>query len=699
MPISTPNIDKDLIGIKGAIEITEHVLQNGGKLHPRFHMEVHRDVLERYLAARAGVVFDPEKLDHLFENSVARRRGEFAMVRIPYEDIHDIFRVLSRIKETGDLIGADQLPPTPLKQLSPVSAVNNIVNGWTADLKVVNHPDADVAMREKLEAIANLILHEANPHHTDLTSPRRRITDFQISAPLLVHNLDRIRDTPAQQEFAEVCDASDLDFAIVKSAVGAYITLVSQHGLAPDVSGMAEMYRRGLLPLSILTKNNGVIDNICLLIGRDREELIAAVAKVEETHSAQRPALVDQLLEQYEAHLENVAKERHDRLERESQQKNRPVANTQDSKKSDLASKRKTTRESELDVETEALVILRTSAALAEDSSWLANALFTQVLTHPEAPLPEMTGFTRAVDSLDERFQVNLQPTDVWFSASYLQGFHNNVKIAQAAGSKQFLPIIGSPTSSITCYLLAAREVDIFVEGMLAHSAVRTLLVGKDRGPEFKKAVKALGSIVTDLDRLHLNTLESLRDILQLKANLADTGRAWRKLLHNPLMQRTPDAGQTVINLDDDQIREASLLYHLPLSLTRTVFANEFVGMAWDLTDEQFAARIDERNEFDTTGRVQEVGESMRHSLSTAGIETVVRGYPLKLSIQHPEGFREFVRPVSSRYDDIFESDGDTYDMIFNALPPKPGAQPIAGIVPDKATPDAPTRIYQPPGK
>ena len=698
MTQSTPNIEKDLTGLKGAIELTDEILRKGGILNPRFHMFIHSDVLARYLSARAGEVFDPNGLDHLFENNIARRRGEFKMVRIPYEDIHDVYRVIARLHSTGDLTGADQLPTTPLKQLSPVSAVNNIVNAWSSDLRTPNHPASDPALREKLEAIANLILHEAHPDSQDLTTPRRRKTDFQISAPLLVHTLDRIRDTPDQQEFAQVCDATDLDFAITKSAVGAYITLVSQHGLTPDVSGLAEMYRRGLLPLSILTKNNGIIENICLLTGREKDELVDAIARVEETHSIQRPALVSTLLEKYEVHLEEVELERKERAEKDAaRQKHSPSRNANHVLEKNPPAQTPQ-READMDMEVEAHILLRSSAAIAEDSAWVTNALVAGVLGHPDAPLPDLTGFTRSTESLDERFQVDLEPTDVWFTSAFLQGFNNNLKYAQA--SNKYPALLSMPqdefsSDSITCYLLAAREIDVFVESMLAHSALRSLLIEKERGPEFKKAIKALGAIVSDLDRLHLNTLESLRDVLNLKSDIANTTRAWRKLLHNPLMKRVPSEGQTVINLDDEQIREASLLYHLPVPVTKAIFANEFVGMAWDLTDEQFQARIAERNSFDATGRVQEVAESIRHSLSTAGLETVVRGYPLKLQIHNPKGFSEYVRPVSKRYDDIFEGDEETFDMIFNARTSKPGAKPIAASISGK--PDSPVRVFSPP--
>lgn len=60
--------------------------------------------------------------------------------------------------------------------------------------------------------------------------------------------------------------------------------------------------------------------------------------------------------------------------------------------------------------------------------------------------------------------------------------------------------------------------------------------------------------------------------------------------------------------------------------------------MAWDLTDDQFAAHVDEMHSFDRTARVQ--------------------------------GVDDYFRPASERYDEIFVGDSELYDLVFESQPP-----------------------------
>ncbi len=642
MPASTPNLEDDLLGLKGGIEVTGQVYPAGATLPDGYHFEIHRDVIERYNAARAGIVFDEASLLDLYGSTihskkVAKNRNEFTKEKRSYEEARDIYNVLARIVATGDLTGSDQLPPQPLKQIAPLTVVNNIVSSWITQLHATNGVEIGNDQKVQLEAIISLALSESK----------------------MLDSIETMKEHPDQIDYVKICNVSALDFAIAKSAVGAYITLVKQHGLGPDVSGLAELYRRGLFPLSMLMLNDGVIERMCLLTGREKEELCKAIVDVEETHAMHRAESICTLIDNYEAYTQQLERQRAERIEREERESLAAQSlRTRVVREPKINSHKTGQRTDEMDRIDEAKALIHSSAILVEDAAWFVNTFTTDVLGHEHPLLPDMKGFA-SVSNIEEPFRADTDSTNIWFVAGVFENFECTLPQRNFPHSHRVSPIQEEmrnvPGVNVRSYVLIARAIDVYTEAVIANSTMRSLLTGDERGPNFAKAVKSLGTIVRDLDALHANSIEALRDPRALRTGVADTHRAWRKLVYNPIMDREPEPGQTVVHLEDVEVRYASMLFHLPTPITKALFANRFVGLEWDLTDLQFGKRLKDLHEHDPFEKSIRIGESMRYTLSTAGIDTVEVPYKFTNTVSNSESYVQYVRPVSERYDRLYE--------------------------------------------
>lgn len=622
---------------------------------------------ERYKAARAGVPFDPASVLPYYPEGKAgekaRRRGEEPTVSVPFEHTRDMFSVLENLNNFEAIYGAHQLPAIPLRSLTPVTVINRVADYWYHSVAHTYQPTATSDLREEIEAVVNLVLHEAHPDRQDENIPRRRALDTDTHTPLLIDTLPRVRDRNDQKEYVEICEIDDQQFNIVKSAVHAYVTLIGQHQLEPDMSAVTELYRRGLLPLSILIENKDVITAISGIIGRTEKEITEAVALVEPTHVEHRPEAIRHLLTGYDNHLEAVLHHRQKIIAEQAAQQRDNVPSTRTiSQRRSASPLSNGAGATSAKVETDLRDMIERIGLVIMDSSVFSDDMRTHVLgARPFLPIPDYEVDLNPASNDD--FVILMNPANVWFESCY---YYASVEIkdsvvqaglqlpglmsAKSIKDVELEPIFDpyERTISTLAHLYNARSTDVYVESVMAFTVACDLLENGPRDERLVKIVKDLTALTGKLETLHADSLRAVRDTGLMSKELVSTDREWGKIVNNPLTS-TGTQEECVLPGDADKVF-GSMMFHVPICTVDEIFSNAFTGMQMGYDRESFDKRVNEIMRRDPDGKVMRFSRSIRHHYGTAGKGIVSNNGTIHFDVEDHDRLRAILAPVAERY-------------------------------------------------
>lgn len=628
------------------------LIANNFELPPKTIVTIPLDAIKRYEAACRGVEFDPASIAELYPNAKARRQHEMPTVKMPYSQARDIFRVLENL---GEDLNISRLPETPIVNLEPLSLVDRIFDNWTyaaiqeqPQLDRVEHEE----LRSELRRVLSLIIEESHPDVQDIQTPRRRKGDSPISRPLLLDVVERIRDDEDQQAYVQIAELRDVDFKIAKAAVGALATLTRQHGSSVDLSGINELYRRGLLPLSLVIENEETIEAISKLIGRKPQEICEAIAKVEETHFQLRGTHLKNLADSYHSFVEalhSAQEQRNSSRIAETPPKPQPRV---------VNAPARTPKELDPELIEKAEDTLRhlvaKAAKLCADAS-RCSELFDREILQDVPDLPTTSELGDQVH--DAKVRIEIKATNFWFKAAQAsrRAMVFKAPVGEMIEAMSAIHPDDKPIRTFI-YLSKARMADVFVEGVLVNTTARFLLEQPARNADFLEAVKQLENATNALEKYHANVVASLSEPAEIGKCAVNTDRFWRKLGFNPILQvdHSQEHGSIDItdpNVFDGRAREISyMFYHLPPSLAEPLFANQYGGLVWDLTNEFFDKRRDEISSVDPNGTIMETARSWRANFGTAGHDIVTAEYPISIRITDRESFAELFKPITDGY-------------------------------------------------
>ncbi|MFN8015829.1 MAG: hypothetical protein U0R17_04390 [Acidimicrobiia bacterium] len=614
-------------------------------------VEVTLDALARYQAAMAGIVISQREIDALYPNSKAKRQKNMPSVQMTYSQSKDIWTVLETL---GEEPGTNQLPSSPIRYLSPLIITEKIADHWTTTLQASRQDPSltgiySLELHDELKGLLTHLFDECRADAQDVNVPRRRKTDKQLDEAKMIDEISPIRNIEDQKVFAEVVGISDLDFKITKACVGALTTLISQHSQSIDLSGIREMYKRGLLPLSIIIENDEVLNAISKIVGRTKEQICESVSRVEESHIETRAQSIETLLDSYEAFIDAT----HKPVVKEA-----PAARPTKPafKPSNTAHARTGPSEEEIkDAERRIEKAIERCAKLTVDAT-MTSELIDRHLFGTDPDLPTVDSIAGQSDP--NHLRVTISTTNFWFKTAQVsrQAMVPITPAGQALKALEAIPV-DNRALHVFSYLMKARLADTFVEGVIANSTGRYLLDQHVRDKDFIAAAKHLEALAESLGVYHLNTIETLSDHTKMKRSHVDTEKQWRKLIHNPILQVDRSGEFGCIDLSDTSRFEAGtfdrtfLLYHLPAPLTRPLFENTFGGIAWDLSHDQFERKLGEIDAADTTGRVIEKALSWKAQYGTSSSRISNREVPLELDFKDVEKLRELFKPISQRYE------------------------------------------------
>lgn len=252
-------------------------------------LPVSPEILVGYKALRDSEIFSgftPEAHIDNFRELAQGNSGE-SEIEIPFSLARDIYNVHFQ---------KAHLPEVPLKGLEPLTVINLMVSFWGKELDPTTRRVLDERTKSALDGLANQIVDEAHPDNLDLTVPRRRRDDLEVSRDLLLLGVDRIKNRPGRQRTTIEEGIPEKNFEIAKDAVAAFVTLVSQHKLKPNVRGFLELYRRGLFPLTLMLTDMPCIMAMETLTGYSAEQLMESIAIVDVSHSLLRTESIENLL-------------------------------------------------------------------------------------------------------------------------------------------------------------------------------------------------------------------------------------------------------------------------------------------------------------------------------------------------------------------------------------------------------------------
>lgn len=606
--------------------------------------------VERYKAARRGEPFNPASIEHHYPEGRAgeklKRRDEEPKIIVPLDDARDMFRVLENLNTFEEHFGASQLPCVPLRSLTPVAVINRVVDSWLHSIAGTPqqiHTD----LREEIEAIVNLVLHEAHPDRQNQEMPRRRSGDSDATMPLLINGLARVRDLDDQQDFVEICEIQDREFNIIKSAVHAYATLIAQHGLDPNMDGVTELYRRGLLPLSILIESKEVLTAISGLTGRTEMEISEAIALVEPTHVEHRPEAISYLLNQYDNHIDASLRHRQELLAKQARDTSGRVTNIPPRKSSQPLSNTPTfTPSVQEKAESDLIDMIDRVGLIIMDSAIFSDDMRARVLgAKPFLPIPN-----RDVDlnpSSNEDFTILMNPANVWFETCHFNSRRTVPRtIADIDAWNDEEPY--ERTVSTLAHLFNARATDIYVEGVIAFTVACDIIENAPRDQQFIKLVKSLSAVTAKLETLHRDSILAVVNGSVPSQDLVSTDPEWGKIVHNPHTNQQSDHVSIINGIEDQRL--ASMMFHVPFGIVDKVFNNSFTGMGRGYDRESFDECVASLKSRDRNGSILKLACSVRSRLGTAGRSIISGNGTITMDVGNPERLRDIFEPVANRY-------------------------------------------------
>lgn len=663
---------------------------------------LHRDTLERYRTlTRTGRQFDPDSVESFYPNATARRRRKIKTARITIEQARDVYQVLGRLLVNGDPVRSDQLPPRAISSLHPHSVVNKVVDAWMNDLGFQKDftgrwVDSSAVLAEPmLIKIANRLLSEAHPDRQELTTQRRRKDDVPISTPLFIHTIPRIRDDETQIENVQILEVTNRQFHIAKSAVGAYIELVGQHGLSPSVEGFAEMFRRGLFPFSVFSNDHEVLNAMHVLTGRTWDEIKEAIQIVDESHRDKRAENLVTLINGYEKFLDDLAihqREEAARIKREQKEKAAQERAAREAAKIAAAEKaaseaaeRASAKSAPVSPEPKvkkqrnrpnpSLVAAIDNAEKELERLLMANlslmhhlSVFAGDMTRAKnvrtgkkskSYLPSVIG---EVDpdhpDAPPHVAVVLSPTNLWFETMYDQfSPYTDRRKNDPFGLKS--PISAEPDKTRIivegfCGMIDARSVDVFNDAIAAHMLANVALRSPVRDYEFVSLAKDLDKLLAIDDAAYVNTIQSIRDPSLLEKGIADTSKIWQRIFSYKFIQREPEPDDVTFDMTNSQIVRAAMVFQLDLQLAARGFGGQIEGFRWGLSADEYDGIETYLTTNDPSGSVLKYARNTRAAYGTGGKLIAADRDPTEINLSRYAEIVKTLRPVAQIFDDAF---------------------------------------------
>ncbi|MFN8015830.1 MAG: hypothetical protein U0R17_04395 [Acidimicrobiia bacterium] len=387
------------------------------------------------------------------------------------------------------------------------------------------------------------------------------------------------------------------------------------NGKCLDFNLLEDLYNKGLLPLANIISSKAIADEIAKLTNIDPAEVFEATFTLQELDAEHRQLELVEIYEAFQLEKQQRAiptqtlKARNTPTVQLTVQTNTPVAQPSDGERLEAERQRLLQKISKL--KDDISVIRFDNAILCHEFyvglGFMDQGVMDRIIHTLNNPDAQKYSFTNG---------------SIWHSVGALR------------------MATGSMTGQGLAMMFIARSADIDNECGLAQKTCDILLntdfeTTEASVADLKNAAKGIERLRNTLEDLHRGSINGCFRIDQLPQTDKGTAPTWKQLITNPLISGSFGDNQLFNPVDEETLRDLSLVYHLPLDLTSTVLNGNFPGIESNIDQHAIDASISSINGADflkigtdlasKTDKAKMVSHMIRSGYGTVG-SSYVRG-------------------------------------------------------------------------